>query len=154
VHPDFRDDEPPRYLWQLRIADEVAAQRVLPLDISPGGAYIDVWRRSLNPDDRVRMGQTSARALREHAPGYRQEFRCRTRDGEDRWLAEEVTLESTGPGRWHAVGICTDVTERKRAEAALREGEHRYRELFLAAERQARELALLDRVRTALADEI
>jgi diguanylate cyclase (GGDEF)-like protein/PAS domain S-box-containing protein len=47
-----------------------------------------------------------------------------------------------------------ELTERQRAEAALRASEHQYRELFVAARRQAQELALLDQVRTALTREV
>ncbi len=50
------------------------------------------------------------------------------------WSAEEVALaEETAERTWDAV-------ERARAEAALREGEARYRALFTAAERKAAEL--------------
>jgi len=42
----------------------------------------------------------------------------------------------------------------KRAEAALRESEERFRLLATAAQRQAQELALMDQVRTALAGEL
>jgi PAS domain S-box-containing protein len=48
----------------------------------------------------------------------------------------------------------TDITERKRNEQASKESEARYRKLFRAADRQARELELLDQVRTALAREL
>ncbi len=44
--------------------------------------------------------------------------------------------------------------QRKRAEAALRESEQCYRALFDEVRRQAQELALLDRVRTALTREL
>ena len=44
--------------------------------------------------------------------------------------------------------------QRKRAEEALRESEQRYHDLFEAAQRQARELALLDRVRTTVTREL
>jgi putative methionine-R-sulfoxide reductase with GAF domain len=47
-----------------------------------------------------------------------------------------------------------ELTERHRAEAALRASEQRSRELFVAAQRQAQELALLDQIRTALAREL
>ncbi len=44
--------------------------------------------------------------------------------------------------------------QRKRAETALRESEQRYHDLFEAAQRQAQELTLLDRVRTAVTREL
>ena len=44
--------------------------------------------------------------------------------------------------------------QRRRVEDALRASEQRYRELFDAANRQAQELTLLDRVRTAVAREL
>jgi PAS domain S-box-containing protein len=47
-----------------------------------------------------------------------------------------------------------EITERKRAEEALRESEQEYRRLFATAQRQTRDLSLLDQVRTALASEL
>ncbi|CAG0978035.1 hypothetical protein GPROT1_02076, partial [Gammaproteobacteria bacterium] len=44
--------------------------------------------------------------------------------------------------------------ERKRAEEALRRSEREYRDLYAAAQRQTQELALLDRVRNALTNEL
>lgn len=47
-----------------------------------------------------------------------------------------------------------DVTEQVRAEADLRASEARYRDVLIAVERQARETALLDQVRTVMAHEV
>jgi PAS domain S-box-containing protein len=44
--------------------------------------------------------------------------------------------------------------ERKRSEEALRDSERHFRDLFVAAQRQTQELALLDRARTALTREL
>jgi signal transduction histidine kinase len=51
---------------------------------------------------------------------YRQEFRYRRRDGELRWLAEDVHIEPLGPGQWRAVGVCTDITRLKEIQEELR----------------------------------
>src|SRR5207237_451479 len=71
----------------------------------------------------ARSGLREVRAGR----NYREEYRCRCADGQIGWLAEDIQIEPLAPGRWRAVGVCTDITERKRAEIALRESEHRFR---------------------------
>jgi PAS domain S-box-containing protein len=53
-----------------------------------------------------------------------------------------------------AAGIVGATIQREQAEATLRESERRYRDLFAAARRQAQELSLLDRVRSALVREL
>jgi PAS domain S-box-containing protein len=111
-----RGDE---YWWDLRISDEAAAQRVLPLAVPPGQTYFDAWYASKLPEDVTRMHATAAAALRAGSPSYHQEFRCRNRDGETRWLREEVQIEAQEPGRWYLVGVCTDITERKQLEEQL-----------------------------------
>ncbi|HEY8601058.1 MAG TPA: GAF domain-containing protein, partial [Thermomicrobiales bacterium] len=64
----------------------------------------------------------------------------------------EASVKRLPDGRTQS--IMRDITERTAAAAAVRASEARYRRLFAEAERQARELALLDRVRTALAAQL
>ena len=52
------------------------------------------------------------------------------------------------------IHIYENITKRKEAEQAAQESELIYRELFLEVQRQAQELSLLDKVRTALAGEL
>jgi PAS domain S-box-containing protein len=114
------------YHWEMRIADEEAAQHVLPLDVAPGTTWHDAWGQSRHPEDRERINAASLQALELRKPYYQQEYRCIDRNGEVRWLHEEVSLQQLQPGRWRAVGFCTDVTERRRAVEALRESEERF----------------------------
>ena len=79
------------------------------------------WQRVLHPDDRERVLKAWRESVMTGTP-YEQEERHRGADGEYRWfLALGVPLrDSKGRvARWY--GTNTDVTERKRAEAALQE---------------------------------
>jgi signal transduction histidine kinase len=105
--------------WNLRLANEQSAQRFLPLDVPEGFDFADAWYTSRLLDDRERTdiyGSQETRAGR----SYQQEFRCHSKDGVMHWLSENVHVEVISEGKWRSVGVCTDITERKRAEEATR----------------------------------
>ena len=107
----------------------------------------DHWIKILYPDDRERVLAEQRRSAETGEP-FSAEYRHFAKDGRVVWVRDEATLvrdEGGEPSYW--LGVQTDVTERNRAEAALRESEERHR-------RQARELGLLHQVRTALAQEL
>jgi len=108
-----------RFKWDFSIQDEDAAQRVLPLDVFHGGSYAHAWKRSIHKEDYERLQQTPIDAIRAGQSAYRQEFRLRGKDKSDHWIQEEVDIEQIAPDRWRLVGVCTDLTARKRAEEEL-----------------------------------
>ena len=122
------EQEAEKYLfdWSLHIWDEQAAQHVVPLELAPGQSYTDAWVRARNIEDARRADQISGAAFRAGNSHYSQEFRCTDRNGTQRWIFEDVFIEWLGPGRWHAVGVCTDVTEHKRADEARKSLEHEH----------------------------
>jgi PAS domain S-box-containing protein len=66
----------------------------------------------------------------------------------------------TGVPRWRngapagSIAVVTDLTERRRLEDEIREREANYRQLFAAAQRQTRELTLIDQARSAITAEL
>jgi two-component system, cell cycle sensor histidine kinase and response regulator CckA len=84
-----------------------------------------IWFSLLHPDDRQK---TIAAEHRQEGELYRVEYRTRTRDGREVWLRDDaVFVRDAETGRLLMRGLLVDVTERKRAEEALRESEERYR---------------------------
>jgi PAS domain S-box-containing protein len=105
--------------WNKHIPDPAAARRFLSITVLPGEDFESAYYRSRVPEDRDRcdvLGTASVRAGR----SYEQEFRVTCADGNVRWIREDVRVETVEAGKhWRAVGVCTDITQRKRHEAAI-----------------------------------
>jgi PAS domain S-box-containing protein len=89
------------------------------------------WLAGVHPEDRARVDELRRRAFSTRSPEYTADFRIVRAGGEVRWIEGRAFVayrDDGSPQRVASVNI--DVTERKRAEAALEEGRARYRALY------------------------
>jgi PAS domain S-box-containing protein len=102
---------------------------------------IDTFLSRVHPDDRPAVGQVLADAAA--GKDFDGEFRIRFPSGEIRWIhGSGVVVPKSDHTPPRLVGINYDITERKTAEAALRESEERLR---IFVESAPAGVAMLDR---------
>ena len=92
-------------------------------------ADIDVWLDAIHPDDRE-AALASTRQLVDEGY-YNEEYRIRRSDGTERWIAVRGFPMRHGGTSRRVAGVAQDITERKNAEQALVDLDHRKDE-FLA----------------------
>jgi PAS domain S-box-containing protein len=81
-----------------------------------------------HPDDRRKEKALIAKLLRGEALSIRLEKRCVIRDGREAWLDQTALLvRDSQNNALYGLAMAEDITERKRAEEALRASEERYR---------------------------
>jgi PAS domain S-box-containing protein len=79
------------------------------------------WAEALHPDDRARTMEAWQKAVRERK-AYETEYRVRRQDGTYRdFLARGVPTFNVDGSLREWVGVCIDITERKRVEEQLRQ---------------------------------
>ena len=89
----------------------------------PGGA-VGFWSKHLHPDDFDKI-ETCRHAI-EIGNDHAFEYRMIAADGKEVWFYDTVTVESENGIPIKTRAVMLDITERKKAEEALRESEKRY----------------------------
>jgi len=89
----------------------------------------EAWKSRLHPNDAQVVSDTVNRALHTLEPTHKVEFRFRHKDGSYRWILGQGSLEFDENGNASKLlGTHVDITDRKRAEAAIEESEERLRQ--------------------------
>jgi PAS domain S-box-containing protein len=99
--------------------------------LAPGefGGTFDDFQADIHPDDRERVAQQIERTLR-LGEDHLVEYRLVLPEGPIRWVEGRGKLFRDAAGHpQRMIGVCTDVTSRREAEAAVRESEDRFRNL-------------------------
>ena len=112
------------------------------------------WGDHIAPDDRAPMTATLRGAVETPGDDLDLEYRTRGREGETLWLRDIVHVAADARGRSVVRGLIVDVTERKRAEQALRRSEQKYSEAFHREREATQRLRALDEMKNTFLEAV
>jgi PAS domain S-box-containing protein len=88
---------------------------------------LSLFFQVIHPDDRERVAEARKQAIGSEFPGI--EYRIIRDDGSLRWIFARIfSIKDETQKIVRIAGVMEDITDRKEAEIALREGEERFRE--------------------------
>lgn len=116
--------------WTMRLHPSEFGRQLFRGRIPPPNE--DLWADFII-DRRGDMDVRARQAILGGQPGYEQEFRA-VRGGETYWLHEDVSITRTAAERYLLVGLVTDRSAQRRAEAARRESEQTVERILAQAQ--------------------
>jgi PAS domain S-box-containing protein len=120
--------------WSVEFGDAYYSARwkdMLGATVDEIAPRFEEWRRRVHPDDAARFEADLLAHLTGASPRFENEHRLRRQDGSYCWVMARGLAIRTKDGRaLRVAGSLTDISERKRIEAALRESETKYKEMI------------------------
>lgn len=116
--------------WRMRLHPSEFCRQLFRGRIPPPGE--DLWA-DFQLDRREEMERRARAAVIGGKAGYDQEFRA-TRGTQTYWLHEDVSITRLGPDRYWLVGLVTDMTAQREAEAARRQSEQTVERILAQAQ--------------------
>lgn len=113
--------------WPVEFVTENISQfGYAPEDLLSGSLP---FAKMVHPEDLERVAREVSHYSQAGADEFVQEYRIVARSGEVRWVNDQTFVRRDNNKITHYQGIVFDITERRRAEEALRENERKYQEL-------------------------
>lgn len=129
------------------------AERLLGTDVAGWPSQGRVWGDHIASEDRDEARALSRDAMRE-GKDHSLEYRVTTPQGRSVWMRDMVHVVRGAQGPRQLRGLMIDVTERKRAEQALRTSERKYSEAFRREREASQRLRALDEMKNTFLEAV
>ena len=119
-----------------------------------GNGLPERWGDHVAEKDRARVSAAMRAAVDVPGEDLNLEYRTPGPDGENLWLRDNVHIATDVRGRQVVRGLIVDVTERVRAERALRRSEQKYSEAFHREREATQRLRALDEMKNTFLEAV